>query len=98
MEYVVGYNAIGYLEQKIRSSSKESSDDDDDGVGEEDGDGDDLTDKVVDDDVLLPGDHVALLLSACSHPAVSVRPEHGRIKQLVQSGSHDIPSHFLKCS
>ena len=75
---VVGYNAIGYLEQKIRSSS------------EENGDGDVLTDKVVDDDVLLPGDHVALLLSACSHPAVSVRPEHGRIKQLVQSGSHDI--------
>ena len=69
---VVGYNAIGYLEQKIRSSS------------EENGDGDDLTDKVVDDDVLLPGDHVALLLSACSHPAVSVRPEHGRIKKLVQ--------------
>ena len=74
---VVGYNAIGYLEQKIRSSSEEN--------------GDVLTDKVVDDDVLLPGDHVALLLSACSHPAVSVRPEHGRIKQLVQSGSHDIP-------
>ena len=74
---VVGYNAIGYLEQKIRSSSEEN--------------GDDLTDKVVDDDVLLPGDHVALLLSACSHPAVSVRPEHGLFKHLVQSGSHDIP-------
>ena len=67
---MVTNNAIGYLEQQIRSSSEDH--------------GDDLTDKVVDDDVLLPGDHVALLLSACSHPAVSVRPEQGRIKKLVQ--------------
>ena len=39
-----------------------------------------LTDKVVDDDVLLPGDHVALLLSASSHPVVSVRPENNVFK------------------
>ena len=60
----------------------DDGDTDKDGDCEEDEDGDDLTDKVVDDDVLLPGDHVALLLSACSHPVVSVRPEHGLFKQL----------------
>ena len=33
-----------------------------------------FADKVVDDDVLLPGDHVDLLILASPHPAVSVRP------------------------
>ena len=33
-----------------------------------------FADKVVDDDVLLPGDHVDLLILASPHPAVSVQP------------------------
>ena len=33
-----------------------------------------FTDKVVDEDVLLPGDHVDLLILASPHPAVSVQP------------------------
>ena len=32
-----------------------------------------FADKVVDDDVLLPGDHVDLLILASPHPTVSVQ-------------------------
>ena len=41
-----------------------------------------FADKVVDDDVLLPGDHVDLLILASPHPAVSVQPGNNSMQLL----------------
>ena len=43
-----------------------------------------FADKVVNDDVLLPGDHVDLLILASPHPAVSVQPGKKLPMQLLQ--------------
>ena len=51
-----------------------------------------FADKVVDDDVLLPGDHVDLLILASPHPAVSVQPG----KQLNATFTKDLKTIHLK--